>query len=195
MKNVCLVLVFVLLCRNAPAQWVQTNGPYGGSIHCFAVSGTNLFAGTSEGGVFLSTNNGTSWRAANVGSTNTQVEALTISDTYLFAGTSDGVFRSTDNGTSWCAVSSGLRNSIILLLYRGRISLPERGLPQLTAEFFFPTNDGTSWTVASNGLTDNFLQSPCCLRAKSLCGDLLRCWLPFHRQRHKLDRDRYRLGG
>ena len=33
------------------AQWIQTNGPYGGSL-CIAVSGTNLFAGTGGGGVW-----------------------------------------------------------------------------------------------------------------------------------------------
>ena len=45
------------------AQGVQTNGSYGGDTACFAVNpkgagGTNLFAG-AIGGVFLSTNNGT----------------------------------------------------------------------------------------------------------------------------------------
>ncbi|MDQ3011765.1 MAG: hypothetical protein M3X11_13785, partial [Acidobacteriota bacterium] len=42
-------------------QWVQTNGPYGGDIRALLVNGTNLFAGTNGGGVFLSTNNGQSW--------------------------------------------------------------------------------------------------------------------------------------
>ena len=45
----------------------------------------NLFAGTN-GGVFLSTNNGTSWTEANNGLTNTPV-ALVISGSNLFAGT------------------------------------------------------------------------------------------------------------
>ena len=31
------------------AQWVQTNGPYGGNVTALAVSGTNLFAGTDGG--------------------------------------------------------------------------------------------------------------------------------------------------
>ena len=44
-----------------------------------AVSGTNLFAGTYGGGVFLSTNNGTSWTAVNTGLTNTDVYALAVS--------------------------------------------------------------------------------------------------------------------
>ncbi len=63
-----LVLFFLSLMHAgvAHAQWVQTNGPYGGMINSFAVSGTNLFAGTGGGGVFLSTNNGTSWTATGL---------------------------------------------------------------------------------------------------------------------------------
>jgi hypothetical protein len=67
---------------------VQTNGPYGGVVNCFAISGTNLFAGT-KGGVYLSTNNGTSWTAINDGlsSSGIDVQTLSVSGTNLFAGT------------------------------------------------------------------------------------------------------------
>src|SRR5712692_9817374 len=93
------------------AQWIQTNGPYGAYVFTFAVSGTNLFAGTYDGGVFLSTNNGTSWTAVNTGLTNTIVNVLAVSGTNLFAGTiGGGVFRSTNDGTSWTAVDTGLTN-------------------------------------------------------------------------------------
>jgi photosystem II stability/assembly factor-like uncharacterized protein len=109
MRKQLLILLLVSLGSNtAPAQWVQTNGPYGGLVNCFAVSGTNLFAGT-RGGVFLSTNNGTSWTAVNTGLTNTDVTSLAVSGTNLFAGTFGGVFLSTNNGTSWTAVNTGLR--------------------------------------------------------------------------------------
>jgi len=95
------------------AQWIQTNGPGGGHVRTFAVSGTNLFAGTI-GGVFLSTNNGTSWTAASTGLTNYYVWALAVSGTNLFAGTyGGGVFLSTNNGTTWTAASAGLPNTIL----------------------------------------------------------------------------------
>ncbi|MGH7452562.1 MAG: regulator, partial [bacterium] len=68
--------VVLLGAQSLQAQWIQTNGPYGGYIQCFAVSGSNLFAGTNGGGVFLSTNNGTSWTAVNTGLTNRYVNAL-----------------------------------------------------------------------------------------------------------------------
>jgi hypothetical protein len=50
------VLVALMFTTTSPiftplglAQWVQTNGPYGGFVYSFAVSGTNLFAGTDGG--------------------------------------------------------------------------------------------------------------------------------------------------
>jgi hypothetical protein len=110
-----IVLAFHAI--HAEAQWIQTNGPYGGDVRCLAVSGTNLFAGTYLGGVFLSTNNGTSWQAASTGLTNTSVRALAVSGTNLFAGTYwRGVFVSTSNGTSWTAVNTGLTNTYVYAL-------------------------------------------------------------------------------
>ena len=119
MKNMFLhfilltgILFFAL--SESHAQWVQASGYGGGYVEAFAVSGTNLFAGTFYGGVFLSTNNGTSWTAVNSGLTETYVTSLAVSPngtggTILFAGTNGGgVFLSTDDGTSWTAVNSGL---------------------------------------------------------------------------------------
>ena len=92
LRSILLVCLIISLDpRTAHSRWVQTNGPYGGSAFCFAVSGKNLFTGTDRG-VFLCTNNGTSWTAA--GLTYTPVHSLSVSDTTLFAGTlSRGVWR------------------------------------------------------------------------------------------------------
>src|SRR5713101_3271403 len=107
----------------ANAQWVQTKSPpFAGVINCFGVSGRNLFAGTSGGGVALSTNNGTSWTSVNAGLTSAVVFAFAMSPTdssgsgNLFAGISGGVFLSTNNGTSWIAVNTGLTNTYVWAL-------------------------------------------------------------------------------
>ncbi|MCL6493864.1 MAG: T9SS type A sorting domain-containing protein [Ignavibacterium sp.] len=119
MKTItCIRLLFTLIFTTTSpilAQWVQTNGPYGGYVRSLAVSGTNLFAGTfGGGGVFLSTNNGTSWTAVNTGLTFNRVYSLAVSGTNLFAGTwGGGVFLSTNNGTSWTAVNTGLTNTYV----------------------------------------------------------------------------------
>jgi hypothetical protein len=111
-----LVAMMSVALSIAPAQttWQQTNGPYGGSVSCLAVSGTNLLAGSYGGGIFRSTNNGTTWTAVNMGLTGpVHVYSLAVipasggSGTNIFAGTQfQGVFRSTDNGTTWTGVNN-----------------------------------------------------------------------------------------
>lgn len=115
MKTIVRILLllavgFIITTSQLTAQWIQTNGPYGGTVYCFAVSGTNLFAGTGGGGVFLSTNNGESWTEVNNGLTTSSVRAFIVSGTDLFAGTLGGVFLSTNNGASWTEVNNGLTN-------------------------------------------------------------------------------------
>ncbi len=97
--TLCLIAVVASVCD---AQWVQTNGPYGAYVSCFAVipsgaGGTNLFAGShgkdywypspGNGGVFRSTNGAANWTAVNNGLTDLEVTAFAVSGTNLFAGT------------------------------------------------------------------------------------------------------------
>ena len=80
-------------------------------------SSGHIFAGTSGGGVFRSTNNGDSWTAVNTGLTNTAVFALAINASgHIFAGTNGGVFRSTNNADSWTAINTGLTNTGVAAL-------------------------------------------------------------------------------
>ena len=141
-KSIYLAIVFVLLCTNASAQWVQTNGPYGGDVECFAVSGTNLFAGTYAG-VFRSSDAGTSWTAVNTGLTNKYVRALAVSGTNLYAGVhNDGVFRSTDNGSSWAQInkSFGVGSSVLALAAFG-----SNLIVGTDGGVFCSTDNGTTW--------------------------------------------------
>jgi hypothetical protein len=132
------------------AQWVQTSGPEGGIVQCIAVSGANLFAGTYLGGVFVSTDNGTSWTVANNGLTNKNVYCLAVSGTNLFAGilSGGGVFLSTNNGTSWTA--AGLTNSTIQAIVVSGTNL----FAGTSKGVFLSTNNGTSWKAINTGLTN-----------------------------------------
>ena len=131
------------------AQWVQTNGPFAGDVKCFAVSGTNLFAGTYSDGIFLSTNNGTSWTEVNSGLTNISVYALAVSGTNLFAGTDgDGVFLSTNNGSNW--INSDLTSTYVRALAVSGTNL----FAGSWGGVFLSTNNGTSWTEVNSGLTN-----------------------------------------
>ena len=92
-------------------------GALGDAIaNTFAVVDTNLFTGTYSG-VYLSTDNGTSWKTPSSGLTGLDVQALAVSDPYLFAGTADsGVFVSTNMGVGWTPVNSGLTHKKVRAL-------------------------------------------------------------------------------
>ncbi|MDZ7291387.1 MAG: choice-of-anchor D domain-containing protein [candidate division KSB1 bacterium] len=138
------------------AGWVLTNNPIYGTVACFTVSGTNLFAGTQGGGVFLSTNNGVTWNAVNTGLTNYDVRGLCASGTNLFAGTwGGGVFISTNNGASWTAVNMGLSNMYVSSLYSSGTNL----LAGTWGGVFCSTNNGTTWTAINTGLTETHIRA------------------------------------
>jgi hypothetical protein len=82
-----------------------------------AVCGTNLFAGTNGGDVYLSTNYGTSWTGINSGIPTTAWSSpLAVSGTNIFRSVYyNGVYLSTDNGTSWTPVNTGLANGAYIL--------------------------------------------------------------------------------
>ncbi len=122
--------------------------------------GTNLFAGIDGRGVFLSTNNGTSWTAVNNGlPTSTYVYAFAVSPngsggTNLFAGTNSGVYLSTDNGTSWTAANNGFPINTYVGCFA--VSTNGAGGTNLFAGtnngVYLSTNNGTSWIAVNDGL-------------------------------------------
>ncbi|MGB2870218.1 MAG: hypothetical protein WBD36_17350, partial [Bacteroidota bacterium] len=97
-----------------PGDTIAANGrPYWG-VTALAASGSALFAGTYYGGIYLSTNNGTSWTAANNGLRGHYhfpygaINSLEVAGSSIFAGTDGGVFCSTDNGASWAETNTGI---------------------------------------------------------------------------------------
>lgn len=106
MKNIyyLFTISIVIFHSTLNAQWVQTNVPSGGMVTCLAAglngASTNLFAGTYDAGIFLSTNDGTSWQAVNNGLGDYTVNSIALSGSNIFAG-NGGIYRSTNNGASW----------------------------------------------------------------------------------------------
>ena len=120
----------VFLSNDGGATWAKVSSglPDVALVNCIAVGGTNIFAGTSEsgagdlprwwGGVFLSTNYGTTWSAVNSGlplsDPNQAVYAIVASGSNVIASTRlNGVFVSTDSGSSWSRANSGLTDSTV----------------------------------------------------------------------------------
>ena len=156
-------LLILLIWRAAPAyaqniQWQQTNGPYGGYIRCFGQSGSTLFAGTNDGGIYRSSNNGLSWEQVNTGLTNKDVRSLIVSGSTLFAGTSGGgVYRSDNNGSSWEQVNMGLTSiSVTSLTVSGNGTI---FAGTFGGGLYRSSNNGSSWEQVNTGLMNTSVQS------------------------------------
>jgi photosystem II stability/assembly factor-like uncharacterized protein len=161
------VLSLTFFSQKSFGQWVQTNAVPGDSVFTdgFAVSGSNLIAGTEEGqnneGILLSTDHGATWVTSTAGlPTNENVYALTVSgenssSPMLFAGTADGVFLSTDHGRSWTASNNGLpekQNPTSFAVIGANSSSPTIFVGSNLDGVFYSTDNGTSWTAS--GLTN-----------------------------------------
>lgn len=117
-KNLLLFLacLFGLFAAPLHGQWKQCNGPYGGKVSRFALNGTAMFAGVYDGGVYLSNDNGSSWKKKNNGLSNLSVIAIEVLDdsVIIVATFTGGVFRSTDNGDTWVKDTTTLNGSVML---------------------------------------------------------------------------------
>lgn len=148
-----IVIVTLLSFSNCLGQWTQCNGPYGGSITCFAESGANLFVGTRNGGVFVSTNNGSDWLERTTGLKDLNINCLIIKDTYIFAGTNDsGLFRSSNNGFNWEKMNIGTIYeplSIYSMELKGVYLFASRN-----EGVFRSSDNGVNWIRISSGLNN-----------------------------------------
>ena len=158
-------------------QWVPVNnglydvnnGLTDGAVLSLAIDPTNtqvIYVGT-DGGVFKSTNGGTSWSQINNGLTASYIDSLAIDPTttqVIYAETLMGVCKSTDGGAHW--TQSGLKcgevNSLAIdptntqVIYAGTFDKTwyNQGV-------FKSTDGGKNWTQINNGLTDT--DTPRCL--------------------------------
>ena len=103
MKTILICLTLLLAnITTGKAQWTQCDGPLGGAIRFFGVSGTNLFATSSDGGFYRSINQGETWAASSTGLKSTFVSSLTTVGSNIFVATiGAGVYISSDAGTNW----------------------------------------------------------------------------------------------
>ncbi|MGD1046735.1 MAG: T9SS type A sorting domain-containing protein [Bacteroidota bacterium] len=110
--------------------------------------GTSIFVG-SNGGLFRSTDNCTSW--TRVGFMDTTIRGFAFSDTNFFAGTAVGAFLSTNNGASWTEI--GLKN-----IYVGAfvVSPNDTGGTNIIAGtsngIYLSSNNGTNWVQVKSGI-------------------------------------------
>ena len=129
------------------AQW-ETHGPYGGVGYSFQKVGSNVFLGNANG-VFISSDNGQNWNAANNGIQREGASVLAVNGSKLFAGLyQKGVYVTSTNGTSWTQKNTGLSNFVFSSLYAVDSQL-YTGTPD---GIFYSPNGGNSWSLKNTGI-------------------------------------------
>jgi hypothetical protein len=126
-----------------------------GVIDRLAASGNNVFASIrlSPEAFYLSTDNGSNWTNANIG-TIPGISSIAVIGNNFFVGSSNGVYISQNNGETW--ISTGLTDSVITSLavsYTGssKVNL----FASTSGSIFLSTNNGITWVHADSGLPGN----------------------------------------
>jgi hypothetical protein len=143
------------------AQWVSTNGPFGGEARALVISGNNFFA-CVDGDVYMSSNNGNNWKATSL--VNKGVNELVSINGLILAGSGGGgIFLSSDNGNNWVPANNGLpagnvdyMTAIGELLF---VYISNSIVGQPGYGIYRSTDSGTSWVYANNGLTGVWVNS------------------------------------
>jgi photosystem II stability/assembly factor-like uncharacterized protein len=161
MKKIIILFLFICLLvipTIVQAQWIQTNGPFGGSANALTSNGDKIFA-CLNGNVFFSTDNGTSWNPTVL--INQAVNSIMSGNGNLFALTGGlGIFLSTDDGVSWNTINNGLtpylRVNTLLAVGTNLFTSTQGGTSRNRInKVYRSTDNGKNWTSSDNGLLNS----------------------------------------
>lgn len=122
LRVISMVVITLILPLQGFAQWVQTNGPYGGHVLVLANIDSALFVAT-YGGVYRSSDDGRSWSSRIDGLADLAITSLTVDSTFMYAATADGIYRSTNDGGGWVRTegTSSLQSFTVLTTQRAMV--------------------------------------------------------------------------
>lgn len=120
-----------------------------------------IYAGTSDGGIFVSGNYGMTWKPANNGLQNLSINALLCDrklNNIVYAGTlGGGAYISTDNGNNWQMISAELRSLSGYILEQSVDPQTNRSIVYLgnyDGEVFYTMDGGNTFTQIGEKLVD-----------------------------------------
>lgn len=129
------------------AQWVSTNGPYGGNVYAFAEYQNKIFA-CADVGLYESNDNGETWHINSTGYHN----LVFVHKQSIYKYGLGGVMVSEDGGHTWKNKSSGLyfgdfKNGAMHYAFA---SLGDTVLFGYNGGLFLSSGGDTSWTNVIN---------------------------------------------
>jgi len=164
-------LMLALSCRVTYAGinvWTGNNGPYQtatlGVVLSLAVdplTPSTVYAGTSDSGVYKSTDGGATWTQRSSGMGNLDVLSLAIdpfTPTIVYAGIYAGVYKSTDGGATWAQRSSGMGNQNVVSLAVDPLT-PSIVYAGTDLGVYRSSDGGATWTQSNSGMGNPFVHS------------------------------------
>jgi photosystem II stability/assembly factor-like uncharacterized protein len=164
MKNiVCgLCLLFLLLsplsAQHAP--WEKTAGPPGLRTNVIFKANNIVYAGTETQGVYKSTDNGSSWAAANAGIERASISDIIASGPNVLAAAKSScpiylnIFKSTDNGATWSG-TNGLAGNVVhsFVIKDSSVWATFAALPN-NSGIARSTDNGNTWQIVPSIITN-----------------------------------------
>lgn len=144
-----------------PSSWNRTSGwnPGVGRITCIGISPfdtTVIYVGSPGGGIWKSTNSGTSWTPmSDNSSARMTVNAIAVDPlnvNIVYTSTTGGHFKSTDGGATWTVLPT-LGGTIRKFLIQPGNS--NNVFAASTSGIYRSTNAGSSWTLVNNISTED----------------------------------------
>ena len=144
MSNSSTSLPSFFRSTNNGGNWTQIGFGINGLFSKFDIvsNGTYLYL-SSNLGVHISLDNGTSWTSRGLGM-GSSVNDILINGSNIFAATRNGIYLSTNSGNSWSSVSYGLpSNTDIITLERIGAKL----YAGTNSGLYSSVNNGSSWSL------------------------------------------------
>jgi uncharacterized protein (TIGR03437 family) len=152
-----LLLTSFSLAQSA-SQWRQLTPIEGGIVASLLSAGGKVYAGTSNRGIFVSTDNGATWRESSKGLGNSLIVSHLVAvdeinlglapaaNQIILAGTNAGLYRSKDGGQSWTPVVVGNLPPSPLNAVRALAADNTAIFAGLSdGHIFFSTDSGLTW--------------------------------------------------
>lgn len=157
-NKVYIGMIDIFRTENGSTFTNITNGYSGGNVHVdqhyliFHPSLENTIISCNDGGIWRSTNNGTSFTNLNQNLTLTQfyrIAASPFTPNRILGGTQDNGTQQTNSSTSWAAVYGGDGGEVCFNPFNSNFILGETQYNGI----FRTTNGGTSWSSSTSGLS------------------------------------------
>ncbi|NOS86000.1 MAG: T9SS type A sorting domain-containing protein [Ignavibacteria bacterium] len=158
-----LITVLILTANSTRAQWENISAGIGNRpVYSLYNNNNYIYAGTSNHGIYLSSDDGSSWSPAGVNYFNITY-AMTEFGGYLYAACELGVWRTSNNGAYWSYTS--LNNTTMYSL----VSNQSRVFTGSHNSGLFYSAGGTGWfisqlntqSVKALAINGNFLLAGC----------------------------------